>query len=85
MLHISELGETKDSSEQTQEIIEDLQTPENELAYNTDESSAQNRPNGETKPFGRKVSRNEPCPCGSGKKYKLCHGKSGPKKGMLAK
>ncbi len=23
---------------------------------------------------GRKVGRNEPCPCGSGKKYKRCHG-----------
>lgn len=22
----------------------------------------------------RKVGRNEPCPCGSGKKYKKCHG-----------
>ena len=22
-----------------------------------------------------KVSRNEPCPCGSGQKYKHCHGK----------
>jgi preprotein translocase subunit SecA len=30
------------------------------------------------KPFRRtveKVGRNEPCPCGSGKKYKQCHGK----------
>ncbi len=30
------------------------------------------------KPFvrpDRKVGRNEPCPCGSGKKYKQCHGK----------
>ncbi len=30
------------------------------------------------KPFvreGRKIGRNEPCPCGSGKKYKQCHGK----------
>ncbi|MCG8317636.1 MAG: SEC-C domain-containing protein, partial [Pseudomonadales bacterium] len=29
-------------------------------------------------PFQRtekKVGRNEPCPCGSGKKYKHCHGK----------
>jgi len=29
-------------------------------------------------PFVRgseKVGRNEPCPCGSGKKYKQCHGK----------
>ncbi|MDV7104499.1 preprotein translocase subunit SecA [Vibrio sp. TH_r3] len=25
----------------------------------------------------RKVGRNEPCPCGSGKKYKQCHGKIG--------
>ncbi len=24
----------------------------------------------------KKVGRNEPCPCGSGKKYKQCHGKS---------
>ncbi|MBX1176095.1 preprotein translocase subunit SecA [Campylobacter lari] len=31
-----------------------------------------------------KVPRNSPCPCGSGKKYKECHGKSGPKKGILA-
>ena len=23
---------------------------------------------------GRKVGRNEPCPCGSGKKFKRCHG-----------
>ena len=22
----------------------------------------------------RKIGRNEPCPCGSGKKYKHCHG-----------
>jgi preprotein translocase subunit SecA len=22
-----------------------------------------------------KVGRNDPCPCGSGKKYKLCHGR----------
>ena len=32
----------------------------------------------------KKTARNEPCPCGSGKKYKQCCGKSGPKKGILA-
>jgi len=32
----------------------------------------------------KKIARNEPCPCGSGKKYKQCHGKSGPKRGVLA-
>jgi hypothetical protein len=25
-----------------------------------------------------KIGRNKPCPCGSGKKYKRCHGQSGP-------
>ena len=25
---------------------------------------------------GHKVGRNDPCPCGSGKKYKFCHGRS---------
>jgi preprotein translocase subunit SecA len=25
--------------------------------------------------FGEKVGRNDPCPCGSGRKYKLCHGR----------
>jgi preprotein translocase subunit SecA len=24
---------------------------------------------------GEKVGRNDPCPCGSGKKYKYCHGR----------
>ncbi|MCK7557765.1 SEC-C domain-containing protein [Chitinophaga sedimenti] len=24
---------------------------------------------------GPKVGRNDPCPCGSGKKFKQCHGK----------
>jgi len=24
---------------------------------------------------GRTVGRNDPCPCGSGKKYKRCHGR----------
>lgn len=36
---------------------------------------------GESKPnepikVGKQVGRNDPCPCGSGKKYKACHGKN---------
>jgi len=27
------------------------------------------------KPVKRKIGRNDPCPCGSGKKYKKCHGR----------
>ena len=26
---------------------------------------------------GKKIGRNDPCPCGSGKKYKHCHGRPG--------
>ncbi|MCG3715274.1 SEC-C domain-containing protein, partial [Aliarcobacter butzleri] len=32
----------------------------------------------------KKIARNEPCPCGSGLKYKQCCGKSGPKIGLAA-
>jgi preprotein translocase subunit SecA len=47
----------------------------------SEEADAAERPGDEEeekKPFvrsGRKVGRNEPCPCGSGKKYKQCCGK----------
>jgi preprotein translocase subunit SecA len=42
------------------------------------ETPASEGEEGEHQPFvrdGRKVGRNEPCPCGSGKKYKQCHGR----------
>ncbi|MFK5976881.1 MAG: preprotein translocase subunit SecA [Sulfurovum sp.] len=54
---------------------------------------AEAKPNNQIEPTERKrlpiisnkkPKRNEPCPCGSGKKYKACCGKSGPKKGLLA-
>jgi preprotein translocase subunit SecA len=38
---------------------------------------AQGAQRGKALPFkreGQKVGRNDPCPCGSGKKYKKCHG-----------
>ena len=44
------------------------------------EDSAKLKPISGTK----KPKRNDPCPCGSGKKYKNCCGQSGPKKGLLA-
>ncbi len=43
-----------------------------------DEALAAAAPEPHDKPFVRpnqKVGRNDPCPCGSGKKYKHCHGK----------
>lgn len=53
-----------------------------EIEYQHDKASAMsngtNEPEDEHTPFVRedkKVGRNDPCPCGSGKKYKQCHGK----------
>ncbi len=48
---------------------------------NADHDAALEKANADVKeqPFvrGQKVGRNDPCPCGSGKKYKQCHGKLG--------
>ncbi|GAA6946926.1 preprotein translocase subunit SecA [Helicobacter pylori] len=41
--------------------------------------------NATMKAFAKTPKRNEPCPCQSGKKYKDCCAKSGPKKGLFAK
>lgn len=46
-------------------------------AMGSEDTSAEQDENA-AQPFvreGRKVGRNEPCPCGSGKKFKQCHGK----------
>jgi len=43
-----------------------------------------NHAEGESPLVEKKVARNDPCPCGSGKKYKNCCGQSGPKKGAFA-
>jgi preprotein translocase subunit SecA len=48
----------------------------NEFAENNNDQG-QEEPK-KQRPFvrqGRKVGRNEPCPCGSGKKFKQCHGR----------
>ena len=45
----------------------------------TPEPTATPEPESKKKPVtadGRKVGRNDPCPCGSGKKYKNCCGKA---------
>ncbi|OAN16578.1 preprotein translocase subunit SecA [Photobacterium jeanii] len=47
------------------------QNAENQLADGEEEEHA----SGTFQREERKVGRNEPCPCGSGKKYKQCHGK----------
>ncbi len=54
-----------------------LQMQHDEVSALGGQSPAQQQGNPE-QPFvreGRKVGRNDPCPCGSGKKYKQCHGR----------
>lgn len=43
----------------------------------TSDDGASSRPTSPVYRDAPKVGRNEPCPCGSGKKYKQCHGKLG--------
>lgn len=54
-------------------VPETTHTEENiELSYNTDGKNNQKQADNQTK----KVGRNDPCHCGSGKKYKHCHGRA---------
>ena len=76
-LQIVRLKPQEQAGEIKEKIIENLEEGSEELSFNKD--TMQNQPQKR-----QKISRNDPCPCGSGKKYKLCHGKSGPKKGLLA-
>ncbi|MFA7387995.1 MAG: preprotein translocase subunit SecA [Thiohalobacteraceae bacterium] len=48
----------------------------NAIADPGGEAAAAGAPNEKQSPVvrGQKVGRNDPCPCGSGKKYKQCHG-----------
>ena len=48
------------------------------------EEAAMKFSNEESVDTSKKIARNDPCPCGSRKKYKQCCGKSGPKKGVFA-
>ena len=65
------------------DAVEQQRRSQSQVKYQHDQASsmgeAPEKVEGEEhKPFtrqGRKIGRNEPCPCGSGKKYKQCHGK----------
>ncbi len=67
-------------NEQDIEAVEAPHAPENVQYHHADYEEALATEDGEAehKPFVRadkKPGRNDPCPCGSGKKYKQCHGK----------
>ncbi|WP_169778139.1 preprotein translocase subunit SecA [Campylobacter curvus] len=79
MLQMVRLRSREEQERETAAMLEKMQEQQDEgLKFNQRE--------GEDAPAVRekKIPRNSPCPCGSGKKYKDCCGKSGPKKGILA-
>ena len=77
-LQIVRFKSREEQEEQAMMMLEASQNAENEpLNYNNQGEDENFTPE-------KKIPRNAPCPCGSGKKYKDCHGKSGPKKGIFA-
>lgn len=77
-LQIVRFKSREEQEEQARMMFEASQNAENEpLNYNNQGEEENFTPE-------KKIPRNAPCPCGSGKKYKDCHGKSGPKKGIFA-
>ncbi len=55
--------------------LADLDDAIDELGACVLEAAAITRPNRPVTREATKVGRNDPCPCGSGRKYKVCHGK----------
>jgi preprotein translocase subunit SecA len=62
--------------EPTSRILESKQSTTN-IGLSSSQGSGQQPQIGKMQPVhaAEKVGRNDPCPCGSGKKYKQCHGK----------
>ena len=77
------LARVQVQAEEDVEAVEEQRRTETPMQFRHDEAgpaaaSAPEGALGEGQTYvreGRKVGRNEPCPCGSGKKYKHCHGK----------
>lgn len=70
---IAEL-EAKRREEQAREK---LQMTHQQAASLHDEAEPEDAADNKAEPFvrdGKKIGRNDSCPCGSGKKYKQCHG-----------
>ena len=81
MLQMIELQSEEENKQALENMESALEIDEKSMDFNSSEIEANIEPQKQQK----KIPRNDPCPCGSGKKYKNCCGKSGPKKGLLAK
>jgi preprotein translocase subunit SecA len=86
---VSVLSKVQVHTESDVEAVEEQRRSSARMQFRHDQASAMQSEAGEAEPAegerpapvqpyvrdGRKVGRNEPCPCGSGKKFKHCHGK----------
>ncbi len=71
---IQDPNEIKQQEERKRQDLSKLKASKD--AYpGADGGRAKEKPKAEPVRVEKKVGRNEPCPCGSGKKYKQCHGK----------
>jgi preprotein translocase subunit SecA len=62
------------SRQQMDEYVQDIERKKKRQMDEIRMSTGGDAPKPETIHRGEKVGRNDPCPCGSGKKYKKCHG-----------
>ena len=72
--------QNQDDAKKEQEALEKMKEQMEESTENITTNVAQK----EVMASDKKIARNDNCPCGSGKKYKQCCGKSGPKRGLAA-
>jgi len=79
ILFTVQLQSREDEEAELEKVKEQMAQANENIITNLSEND-----NVATPVFEKKIARNEPCPCGSGKKYKQCHGKSGPKRGLVA-
>ena len=66
---------TQSSVQEDKHRVENHQTSRPENTGNTPQKAGKPKPKAQPVRAEEKVERNAPCPCGSGKKFKKCHGR----------
>jgi preprotein translocase subunit SecA len=68
--------QVKEAPVQRQEAPKNVQTTRTEVPQYANQTTTNTQEKVKAQPIrvDKKVGRNDPCPCGSGKKFKNCHG-----------
>ena len=81
-IHVPDPENVQRAPEPTQQRAQNQKLQATKADVNEPQASNQQQPQQPRQPkvqpvrVERKIGRNDPCPCGSGKKYKNCHGKN---------